>query len=132
MIATVTLLLAEGPGVGTMILIALGILALFVFLGLFGPLFGLWIQALSARANVGIAALIGMRLRKVNPRVIVLSRIQAVRAGIDVTTEELESHYLAGGRPVNVVNALIAANRANIKLTFQLATAIDLAGRDIL
>jgi uncharacterized protein YqfA (UPF0365 family) len=132
MMATLTILLAEGPGLGMIVLIALGILALFVFLGLFGPLFGLWIQALAARANVGIGALIGMRLRKVNPRVIVLSRIQSVRAGINVTTEDLETHYLAGGRPVNVVNALIAANRANIKLTWQLATAIDLAGRDIL
>jgi uncharacterized protein YqfA (UPF0365 family) len=130
--AIMTSLLAAGPSGGMIVLGVLAILGLFVFLGLFGPLFGLWIQALAARANVGIGALIGMRLRKVNPRVIVLSRIQAVRAGIDVNTEELESHYLAGGRPVNVVNALIAANRANIRLTFQLATAIDLAGRDIL
>ena len=73
-----------------------------------------------------------MRLRRVNPSVIVLSRIQAVRAGLEVSTGELETHYLAGGRPVNVVRALIAANRANINLTWKLATAIDLAGRDIL
>jgi len=76
--------------------------------------------------------LIGMKLRKVNPRVIVIARIQAFRAGLQVSTEDLENHYLAGGRPTNVVNALIAANRANIDLSWKTATAIDLAGRDIL
>ncbi len=104
----------------------------FMFLVLFGPLFGLWIQALSAQAGVGIFELIGMKLRKVNPSLIVLSRIQAVRAGLTMSTGDLESHYLAGGRPMNVVRALIAANRANIDLTWKVATAIDLAGRDIL
>jgi len=68
----------------------------------------------------------------VNPRVIVIARIQAFRAGLQVSTEDLENHYLAGGRPTNVVNALIAANRANIDLSWKTATAIDLAGRDIL
>ncbi len=110
----------------------LAVLAGLVFLGLFGPLFGLWIQALSAKAGVGILELIGMRLRRVNPSLIVLSRIQAVRAGLELGTGELESHYLAGGRPMNVVRALIAANRANISLGWKTATAIDLAGRDIL
>mgnify|MGYP000383165693 CR=1 FL=1 len=110
----------------------LAALVLLVMLFLFGPLFGLWIQALSAKAGVGVIELIGMRLRKVNPRLIVLSRIQAVRAGLEISTGELESHYLAGGRPMNVVRALIAANRANINLNWKLATAIDLAGRDIL
>ena len=114
------------------VLLIIGILVVGIPLILFIPLFGLWIQALSARAGVGILSLIGMRLRKVNPRLIVLSRIQAVRAGLEITTGDLESHYLAGGRPMNVVRALIAANRANITLTWQLATAIDLAGRDIL
>ncbi len=108
------------------------VLAVIVFLSLFGPLFGLWLQALAAKAGVGIRELIGMRFRKVNPQIIVLSRIQAVRAGLDLSTNELESHYLAGGRPVNVVRALIAANRANIDLSWKTATAIDLAGRDIL
>ena len=113
-------------GIGILVVIAL------VFLLLFGPLFGLWIQAFSAGAGVGIMELIGMRFRKVNPQVIVLSRIQAIRAGLPLDTKELEGHYLAGGRPMNVVRALIAANRADIELTWQLATAIDLAGRDIL
>ncbi|MDY7011563.1 MAG: flotillin-like FloA family protein, partial [Planctomycetota bacterium] len=113
-------------------LIALAVVVGIVFLALFAPAFGLWIQALAARAGVGIFELIGMRLRRVSPSVIVLSRIQAIRAGLDISTMELESHYLAGGKPVNVVRALIAANRANISLSWQLATAIDLAGRDIL
>ncbi len=107
-------------------------LPLAVILLLFAPLFGLWIQALSAHAGVGIMEMIGMRLRKVNPQLIVISRIQAVRAGLEISTGQLESHYLAGGRPVNVTRALIAADRANIELTWKTATAIDLAGRDIL
>ena len=114
------------------ILIALGVLVGIIFLFFFGSMFGLWIQALSAGAGVGIFELIGMKLRKVDPRVIVLSRIQAIRAGLDLTTADLENHYLSGGRPVNVVRALIAANRANITLGWKTATAIDLAGRDIL
>ena len=116
----------------TWVLVVLVALVVVVFLALFGPLFGLWLQALAARAGVGIRDLIGMRFRKVNPTMIVQARISAVRAGLDLTTQQLESHYLAGGRPVNVVRALIAANRANIDLTWQTATAIDLAGRDIL
>ncbi len=71
-------------------------------------------------------------ITRVNPSIIVLSRIQAVRAGLPLSTAELENHYLAGGKPVTVVRALIAANRANIDLSWKLATAIDLAGRDIL
>ena len=134
-LATQTCLLAAGgPGLSSIqwVLIAVAVIAVLVFLILFGPLFGLWIQALSAGAGVGILELIGMRFRKVNPHVIVLSRIQAIRAGLELSTKELEGHYLAGGRPMNVVRALIAANRADINLTWQLGTAIDLAGRDIL
>jgi uncharacterized protein YqfA (UPF0365 family) len=114
------------------VMIGIAVVVGLAILILFGPLFGLWLQALAAHAGVGIFQLIGMRLRKVNPQVIVLSRIQAVQAGLEVETGWLEGHYLAGGRPVNVVRALIAANRANIVLTWQTATAIDLAGRDIL
>lgn len=112
-------------------LIILIILAL-IFLFLIGPAFSLWIQAMAAHANVGIFELIGMRLRKVHPTTIVIARIQAVRAGLELSTTQLETHYLAGGRPANVVRALIAANRANIELSWKVATAIDLAGRDIL
>ena len=118
----------------TFLLVILGILGfiLLVIIALVAPMISLWLQALFASAGVSIGSLIGMRLRKVNPKVIVLSRIQAVRAGLNITTQDLETHYLAGGRVMNVVKALIAANRANIELGFKLATAIDLAGRDIL
>ncbi|MFA5553706.1 MAG: flotillin-like protein FloA [Phycisphaerae bacterium] len=92
----------------------------------------LWIQAFFAHAEVRLSELIGMWLRKVDARVIVISKITAVQAGLKLTTRDLESHYLAGGRVPNVVRALIAANRANITLSFKTATAIDLAGRDIL
>ena len=126
------MLAAEGIGGGTWVLIGIGVVLALIFLGLIVPTLGLWIQAYSAGASVGIGELIGMRLRKVNPQVIVLSKIQAVRAGLTPSTAELENHYLAGGRPVNVVRALIAANRANIELTWNTGTAIDLAGRDIL
>jgi uncharacterized protein YqfA (UPF0365 family) len=73
-----------------------------------------------------------MWLRKVDSRIIVLSKITAIQAGLQLTTQDLESHYLAGGRVPNIVRALIAANRANIPLDFKTATAIDLAGRDLL
>ena len=134
MTSTIAMILAE-PGMSTPAIVGLVILLVLVlaFLAMFAPLFGLWIQALSANAKVGIFQLIGMRLRKVNPGTIVIARIQAIRAGIDeLTTEQIETHFLAGGRPMNVVRALIAANRADINLGWKLATAIDLAGRDIL
>ncbi len=107
-------------------------IAVFVFLLLVIKYGGLWLQARLSGAKVSIPELIGMSLRKVNSRQIVVNRITAMRAGVMVTTEDLESHYLAGGRVPNVVRAMIAANRANIDLTFKTATAIDLAGRDIL
>ena len=94
--------------------------------------FRLWLQAKLSRADVGFLELIGMSLRKVDAKAIVLSRITAVQAGLQISIQDLESHFLAGGRVPNVVRALIAANRANIPLTFKTATAIDLAGRDIL
>jgi uncharacterized protein YqfA (UPF0365 family) len=92
----------------------------------------LWLQAYFSRADVRLSELIGMWLRKVDRRTIVLSKITAVQAGLQLTTKDLESHYLAGGRVPNVVRALIAADRANISLPLKTATAIDLAGRDIL
>ena len=106
---------SKALGPGTWVLLGVLFVVGVVFLALFGPAFSLWIQALSAQAKVGILELVGMRLRKVNPQVIVLSKIQAVRAGLTPTTADLENHLLAGGRPLNVVRALIAANRANIR-----------------
>ncbi len=108
-----------------------GILLL-VFSLIFLKFFKLWLQAKLSRADVKFSELIGMWLRRVDIRTIVLSRITATQAGLTITTRDLESHYLAGGRVPNVVRALIAANRANITLTLNTATAIDLAGRDIL
>jgi len=117
--------------VGMAILVIL-ILVVFIFFMLFLKFFRLWLQAKLSRADVKFSELIGMWLRKVDIKTIVLSKITAIQAGLTLTTRDLESHYLAGGRVPNVVRALIAANRANIDLTLQTATAIDLAGRDIL
>jgi uncharacterized protein YqfA (UPF0365 family) len=113
------------------VFIILGIFVLaFIFLILkYGSL---WIQAWLSGAKVSLWELIGMTFRKVNARIIVSNRIRAMKAGLELTTSQLESHYLAGGRVQNVVLALIAADRANINLTWKTATAIDLAGRDIL
>ncbi|MFA5422384.1 MAG: flotillin-like protein FloA [Phycisphaerae bacterium] len=120
---------------GNVVWIVLGIIVLIgliVFFLLFVKFFRLWIQAYSAGANVKLSELIGMWLRRVDSRAIVISKITAIQAGLKLSTKDLESHYLAGGRVPNVVRALIAANRASIDLSFKTATAIDLAGRDIL
>ena len=93
---------------------------------------GLWISALAARVPVGIFALIGMRLRRVVPVKIVAPLIKAPKAGLDLNVNQLEGHYLAGGNVDRVVNALIAAQRAEIPLPFERAAAIDLAGRNVL
>jgi uncharacterized protein YqfA (UPF0365 family) len=116
---------------GTILLlfVFLGIVALFIFF-YFIPV-GLWITAVFANVSVTIGELIGMRIRKVPPSVIVNSLITATKAGLTVTTRELETHFLAGGNVPNVIRALISADKANINLTFKQATAIDLAGRDV-
>src|SRR4030042_1727660 len=108
------------------------ILVAIVFFMLFLKFFRLWVEARLSRADVKFSELIGMWLRRVDTRTIVLSKITAIQAGLTLTTTDLESHYLAGGRVPNVVRALVAANRANIDLSLKTATAIDLAGRDIL
>lgn len=108
--------------------VVVGLIAAVVFFAFFQ----LWIRAWLSGAGISIINLVAMRLRKVNPAVIVDSRIMAVKAGLNITTDELETHYLAGGNVVRVIQALIAASKANIKLSFQQATAIDLAGRDVL
>jgi uncharacterized protein YqfA (UPF0365 family) len=115
--------------VGVLIVIVVVALVLGLLVAKFARL---WLQAYFSRADIKLSELIGMWLRKVDSRTIVLSKITAVQAGLQLTTKDLESHYLAGGRVPNVVRALIAADRANIDLSFKTATAIDLAGRDIL
>ena len=93
---------------------------------------GLWITAIFSGVRVGLGTLIGMRLRKVPPADIVRPLISATKAGIDLDVGQMEAHYLAGGRVESVVAALISADRANIELPWKRATAIDLAGRDVL
>jgi len=112
-------------------LIVVGIVALIVLFVL-GQYISLWFQALLSGARVRLIDLIMMRFRKVRPQEIVFNRISAKKAGLDLTTDFLESHYLAGGRVTNVVRAMIAADKAKIELPWDRATAIDLAGRDIL
>lgn len=105
----------------------------FLFLILYFVPIGLFITAYFSGVKVKIFRdLIGMRLRKVSPQVIVRNLISATKAGISLTTSQLEAHYLAGGNVSNVVNALISANKANLDLQFEKASAIDLAGRDVL
>ena len=93
---------------------------------------GLWISALAAGVRVSIVTLIGMRLRRVPPAQIILPLIKAEKAGLDVSIDKLEAHYLAGGNVDRVIDALVAAHRAQINLSFERAAAIDLAGRDVL
>jgi uncharacterized protein YqfA (UPF0365 family) len=111
-------------------MIALAFIALSVFFT-FVPIM-LWISALAAGVKVGIFTLVGMRLRRVIPARVVNPLVKAIKAGIELNTNQLESHYLAGGNVDRVVNALIAAHRANIDLSFERAAAIDLAGRNVL
>lgn len=115
---------------GVSIVASLVIIFLILFFT-FIPL-GLWISALAAGVKVGIFNLIGMRLRRVTPSRIVLPLIKSTKAGMELSSNQLEAHYLAGGNVDKVVDALIAAHRANIDLLFEKAAAIDLAGRDVL
>ena len=131
-----TLLIVSLPlaavGTWTLVLAGIAIVVGLIFLTVMAQFFGLWLQAYMSRADVAMWDLIGMRLRKVNARTIVLSKIRAIKSGLDISVNELESHYLAGGRVPNVITALIAADRAKIDLPWKTACAIDLAGRDIL
>ena len=108
-----------------------GLIGLFVFFVMLGVL-KLYVQALFSDAKVAMLDLVMMRLRKVPPEVIVLNRITAKKAGIDIPTDLLEAHYLARGNVSRVVAAMIAADKAGIELPWNAATGIDLAGRDIL
>jgi len=109
--------------------IVMAIVLVFVFL-YFIPV-NLWITARFSGVVVGLFELMFMRIRKVPPGLVVREMITAIKAGLDVTTSELETHYLAGGDVRGVIKALISADKANIDLTFKQATAIDLAGRDV-
>jgi uncharacterized protein YqfA (UPF0365 family) len=116
-----------------LLLIALGVAGILIiaFVVIFLHFLGVWIRALMSGARVPLGSLIGMKLRRVRPDLIVDARIRLVKAGLQLETDALEAHFLAGGDVINVVNALIAADKANIDLSFQRAAAIDLAGRDV-
>lgn len=117
---------------GVSILIIIGVIFFLIIFTYFVPV-GLFITAYFSGVKVKIFKdLIGMRLRKVPPTVIVRSEITASKAGLAIALSKLEAHYLAGGNVINVVNALISANKANLELQFEKAAAIDLAGRDVL
>ncbi len=114
-------------GLGLLVLLVAG-LALLLYLV---PV-PLWIAAWASGAYVGLFTLIAMRLRRVPPSTMITARISSVKAGIDVSLNDLEAHFLAGGNVVRVVNAMISADKANIPLSFKRAAAIDLAGRNVL
>ncbi len=115
--------------IALVIILVGGIIFLFTFL-YFVPL-GLWFSAQLSRVRINLLQLVFMRFRKVPPQVIVKAMINSTKAGLHLTRDELEAHYLAGGNVTNVINALISADKANIELDFKSATAIDLAGRDV-
>lgn len=108
---------------------AIGLIVLWILL-YFVPI-GLWFSALVSGVRISLLQLILMRWRKVPPRIIVNAMIEGTKAGLVLNRNELEAHYLAGGRVAQVVHALVSAGKANIDLNFKMATAIDLAGRDV-
>ena len=110
-----------------LLLVVFGLIILFSFIPL-----RLWLAARFSGVVIGIFSLIGMRIRRVPPKLIVQAQISATKAGLDISTNDLETHYLAGGNVLQVVTALISADKAGISLQFKTATAIDLAGRDVL
>ena len=119
----------EGAGFYAIIFIV-GIIFLWIIL-YFVPL-NLWFQCILTQVRISLLQLILMRWRKVPPSTIVYAMINSKKAGLNLSPDQLEAHYLAGGRVTKVVNALISADKANIPLDFKAATAIDLAGRDVL
>lgn len=112
-------------------IIAVSIVVFLILFFSFIPV-GLWVTAFFSGVKVNFGTLMGMRLRRVSPNMIVIPMIKATKAGLTLNIDELEAHYLAGGNINGIVDALIAAQRANIPLDFNQATAIDLAGRDVL
>lgn len=118
----------ENP-VSLLLIIAGSIVALALFLYIL-PI-NLWFTAQLSGVRINLLTLVLMRLRKVSPSLVVNAMITSTKAGLNITSNEIETHYLAGGNVNNVIKALISADKANIPLNFKLATAIDLAGRDV-
>jgi len=136
-----TLPIAQVPAGDTMVYVAIGavvVILLLVLLVVFMAYGKLWFQAYMSNARVSLLSLIGMSLRQVDARVIIRAKVMAMQAGVGtdpktgITTKRLEAHYLAGGNVPGVINAIIAAHRADIDLDFDRGAAIDLAGRDVL
>ena len=119
-----------GAGVAPMFVGIIIIIILLIIFFRFFPL-GLWVTALFSGVRISIITLLTMRLRRVNPSLIVLNQIKLWKAGLKINSNELEAHYLAGGNPTAVADALIAADKASLDLSFERAAAIDLAGRDL-
>jgi uncharacterized protein YqfA (UPF0365 family) len=119
-----------GTSIGTYILYIVGVIVFLIVVLYFVPL-GLWFQALVSGVRISLIQLIFMRWRKVPPSVIVRAMIEGTKAGLKLIRNDLEAHYLAGGHVEKVVHALVSAEKANIELPFNMATAIDLAGRDV-
>ncbi|MEG1519734.1 MAG: flotillin-like FloA family protein, partial [Clostridia bacterium] len=124
-------LLAEVPSFVTPLIIVIAIAVVLIAVFVFLPL-AVWFRAFVSGAHIPLSRLIGIKLRKINMKLLVESYISSKKAGIDLSIDELETHIMAGGNILNVVNALISAHSANIVLTPQTAKAIDLAGRDVL
>ena len=120
-----------GVEMASLLVIVFLVLVLLIVFFSFVPV-GLWISARASGVKVSIGSLVGMRIRRITPSKLVYPLIKATKAGLDVTLSKMEAHYLAGGNIDRVINALIAAQRADIPLEFEQACAIDLAGRDVL
>lgn len=129
---TVTPILADTMTIVIAVAIVIALIICVVLFAIISKFFNLWLQARVSGAPVSFFDLIGMWFRKVTPKTIVNTRIQAIKAGIPITVSQLEAHFLSNGNVQRVVNALIAADRAKIDLPWDRACAIDLAGRDIL
>ncbi len=125
------ILLQAPQSIGGLIVFIVAIIILLVLFLYFVPV-ALWFQAIVSGVRISLLQLIVMRFRKVPPSTIVNAMITSKKAGLDISRDDLEAHYLAGGNVNSVVNALISADKANINLDFKTATAIDLAGRDVL
>jgi uncharacterized protein YqfA (UPF0365 family) len=115
-----------------LVIFAVAVFLVFIWLFFWAIPVPLWISAVAAKVHISLFSLVGMRLRRVPPPLIVTGLISATKAGLKVSSDALEAHFLAGGNVVAVVNALIAADKASIPLTFERSCAIDLAGRNVL
>lgn len=114
------------------IILVIVVIVFLIIMGVLMSFYRIWIRALVSGARVSFFDLIRMKLRRVPPSVIIDARIIAVKAGLAISINELETHYMVGGNVGNVVRALVAADKADMELDFKAATAIDLAGRDVL